>query len=657
MASMQDDPVLKAFDDFEASQATKTPSAVKVEVNSFDDDPVLRAFDDFDQREKKRKTPKKLPEEEIVTLSSGYTVSPAKNRREFGAGVGQSVRDIISSFDKPAMWLDEKLGSPTIGGIFPTAREAADRNLAARGQFETEYGENPNASAGRLVGQGALTAIPLSRMGFGTNLLGRIASGATQGAAGAALVSGGSDAPLEEQLAIGATIGGGIPAVGSALKAGKDFAGRFIEPFTESGRSAIAKRILDEFGGGPISSQSKEIVPGSLPTLAEVSGNPGIARLQDTLRDINSAPFEERLAANAAARKELFSKAAGTPEDIETAVALRADQAESVIKGLFSKERVVNPAPVINQIDEILTGPKGKRDAVKTSLNNIRSKVIDRDGNLETDTETLYESVRKQIGDLLDKSNLTNPAGKQAAKELIQIQDVLDDVIEEGAPGFKAYLSEFSTASKPIDAMEWLQNLKITDSKGNITLSKVTNAIQNAEKLKKTKGVNKAKSLSNEQLSTLRTIRDDLLRQENLTLGKSFGSPTVQKGSAQNKLQSMLPGKEGLFSGKMNPELIGAVLGQSAGSALGIPGIGTAAGGFAGRTIKNAYNAKGQAIRNALEEIMLNPESLNTVIRDNRMAFPKSVKNLAFLRKASPTAGAVSSNYLLNVLTGNAGMP
>lgn len=575
----------------------------------------------------------------------------------FGAGVIHGALPVANSVMHGVNWLTDKIYGPQphpaemVGNALQQAIEPDYKNIST---------VNPLATgAGELTGQIAATAPLLGPVGdvipvagnLATRTLARGAQGAAQGAGFNALTGQDATSGAETGAALNALVS---PAVYNTGKAGINMVKDIVQPMTESGRNSIVNDIVQGFAGKPLNINSNEIVAGSKPTLAEATGNPGIAQLQDTLRDINSTPFVEREAANSSARNNALMGASGTQQDIETAIAQRSAQAESALgnpdKGisgtLFSNARPVDSAPVVSAIDDILKGPEGQRDAVAKSLNNIRSKLVignessipkppiyDANGQiinstlnsktpiLQNDPETLYKSVRKQINDLIDSKDLSSDAGRNASAQLITVRDKLDDTIEQGAPGFKKYLSDYSGASTPINAMQWMQGLKLTDGTGNIILSKVQNALSNIKNLQNTPGINSAKNLAPDQISTLQNIRDDLLRKQNLTLGKSYGSPTVQKANAANKLQGIMGNaQQGLFASKMNPELSGAAGGAALGSLLNLPGS-TTAGAFLGskigKAVNNTYAAKNALIRDKLQQVMLEPGSYTPVSNSN----------------------------------------
>jgi hypothetical protein len=103
------------------------------------------------------------------------------------------------------------------------------------------------------------------------------------GAAGA--VAGGVVVPKVVEAAVK-----GVPAVGRAVRAA-------VEPLTEKGRATIAGRTLVNAAGDEAPTvaqrlaQAGELVPGSMPTAAQVAENGGIAALERSVSAAQPAEF------------------------------------------------------------------------------------------------------------------------------------------------------------------------------------------------------------------------------------------------------------------------------------------------------------------------------------------------------------------------------
>lgn len=378
---------------------------------------------------------------------------------------------------------------------------------------------------------------------------------------------------------------------------------------TQAGAQRQADRIIAHFAGnGPINPDVSQIVPGSTPTLAHATANPGIATLERGFMDANPGPFADRTTANDAARTQLLQNTIGTPEDIQAAVTARDHETSSLRDAAFAPGNVdrADSAPVVAKIKEILAGPAGQRDAVQSSLKNILSKVQVKDPEtgaitLQTDPQQLY-GIRKAIGDALSPLSAGTAAdGRQAARELGQVQDTLDKAIESGAPGFSKYIDAYSAASRPIDGMSYLQGLNLTEPKGNITLAKVDNAIKTINKQQKAGGAKAVKSVSDDQLTALTAVRDDLRRQANIYLGKSLGSSTFQNLSTN------------AATGALGHPLVahGATLLGGIHPAIGIPLAGARFGA-------NKLATRGEAmVQQALQNRLLNPGNGQNALSSN----------------------------------------
>jgi hypothetical protein len=424
------------------------------------------------------------------------------------------------------------------------------------------------------------------------------------------------------QAGTGTALGAASPVAVSGISALGNYAGNalgsLVRPFTTTGRQQIAQQVIANAAkGGPTALDLSQVVPGSAPTLAEATGNPGIATLQRTFRDLNPAPFVAREEQNAAARASAFGAAAGDKADIAAAEAARDAQATAARNQIFANGQPTSTQPVVDAIDSILVGPGGKRPSVVTSLGNVRNLLTDAEGNAlpNADPAMLYQSVRKGINDMIDTKlgPSANPAGVQASRELLQVRDALDGQIDSAAPGFQQYLSNYSNASTPIDAMRYLQGLNLTDQQGNITLSKVQSALRNLQKQQGQAGANDAKSVSASQIDALTSIRDDLLRSTNTGLGRSAGSSTAQNLASQQSVASLFPGKLGTAAAKLPAGSIGSGLGGVIGfGAGGAPGaaVGAAIGSRVGSGLTGLLNARNEAIQNEVTNLLLNPSAV-----------------------------------------------
>jgi hypothetical protein len=194
--------------------------------------------------------------------------------------------------------------------------------------------------------------------------------------------------------------------------------------------------------------------------------------------------------------------------------------------------------------------------------------------------------------------------GRNASGAVMQMRDKLADELATVSPLYGNARSTFSRMSQPVNAMEALQSLRMTNAQGNMTLSKANNAIQSLERLRKAPGANNAKSVNDEQFKKLKAIRADLRRQERLAAGKPAGSDTFQNIATDNILGSLLPGGAGVFA----QNKAGALVGQAG---------------------KLLYSGADEAIRSQLVDMMLTPELARAALaRQATLGGPSAVERL-----------------------------
>lgn len=440
------------------------------------------------------------------------------------------------------------------------------------------------------------------------NLAGKAANAGLR-AAGGAISGGVSAAAVDPDHAVGgAMIGAALPpalaGVGKLARYTGNAAKSVVQPFTEAGQDAIAAKIISKFGeGGPMQVNAAELVPGSLPTLAEATGNAGIATLQRATRDLRPNAFFERETANAAARNAAFDRVAGDQAAIDLASTARDDAANALYGKAFTadamrrglaQEAQATRAPFsgvgLSGAPEDLSTPGlrelANRPGFKAAIDAAKRLAADKGVRLEDPLQSLegLHYIKLALDDALNPAAKT-AMGRNASVAVMGMRDKLAEELAKVSPLYGNARRTFADMSQPINAMEALQGLapKLTDKSGNMTLAKVKNGIQSLDKFRKAPGVHPAKAVTEGQLGTLQAIHDDLLRQDFLQAGRSAGSNTFQNIATDNILSSLVPGRVGeTLRGK-----IGGPLGQ------------------VGRI---AYSGPNEAIRNRLTDMMLTPE-------------------------------------------------
>lgn len=485
-------------------------------------------------------------------------------------------------------------------------------------------------AAGNVVGQLGNFAFGGAGKGAGAvNLLTRAGSlaarGSVEGAAASGLTSPASDEPLGNQLLGGAIAGGLVhmasPAIGAAAKGGTDIANSLFEPLTDSGRTKIVNNFLTGVAdGGPTDIDAQSPIPGVQRTLAQATGNPGIAAQERSMRsnpNFNNA-FTGMAESNNQARQSFLTGIVGDENDLQALKDQRDAVATPLRQQAFASATQADPRPVINAIDQVLQSPSGQRDVVSSALDNIRSKLATTGPGgqvqLQTDPEQLY-GIRQAIGDMLNPLSAGTQSDKRlASSELMGVKQSLDDAIEQAAPGYKDYLQQYSQLSRPVDEAQYLQSLKIDDGNlnGQITLGKVNSAITQIEKAQALPGVNPAKSVSNDTMNSLYALRDDLRAAGRSDLGRGTGSDTAQKLASDGLRKALTATKIG--------NVLLATAGAGAGAAAhGAEGatFGGGAGALLGAGANAVYAQKAGAIDNKLTNFLLDPNAAGLNLGSN----------------------------------------
>ncbi|ESQ77915.1 hypothetical protein ABENE_23270 [Asticcacaulis benevestitus DSM 16100 = ATCC BAA-896] len=553
----------------------------------------------------------------------------------------------------------------------------ADRNA-----YDARYGNNGWATGGRLAGNVAFTA-PLmggagaaleaapgmsfvaGTAGKGGNLLLRGSSlatrGALEGAGSSAILSSQTDKPLSEQLKEGVLIGAAIPLVGNALYGGGKAAvggirNALIDPITEAGQNKIVNRFLQErAAGAPVAIDSVSPIPGVQRTTAQsvVGGNSGLSALERSTKATNtefSNQFDSLMKSNNEARKAYVSDLAGTKDDLAALTQQRDAAATPLREAAFQNVNAADPQPVIAEIDKILQSPAGQSDAVQEALSAIKKKLAktDADGkiSLQTDPEQLY-GIRKAIDTSLSPLAIGTTADKRLASgELMQVKSALDDAIEESAPGFGSYLAKYAELSKPVNEAQYLQSLNLVDSNGHMTLGKVDSALKAIEKLRSKSGVNPAKSISDDAMEKLRSLRDDLQAEGQSNAGRGAGSDTAQKLATAGMTKALGASKLASIPLALASGLGTMALGHN-------PMESTLVGGGSKMVLDAAnsfYGAKNAEIHNKLISVLLDPEYANFAVNPvvNRRLIPAGAnKLLSTVRSQGTMVGGVTLNNRL----------
>ena len=330
----------------------------------------------------------------------------------------------------------------------------------------------------------------------------------------------------------------------------------------------------------------------SVPTVAEATGDIGLTALQKSVKTENPVPFANRVSEQNTARNLLLDTMAKSDAEFEAAKTARdAATAPMREKAFVRSDNGVKKAEILNDVDALsnqinshnklrslnsplapsiketkalqsnmmkkaldylsiyepkaqplnsgflvekltkeLSTPQASRQSVEQAINWVSKRL----GN-KTDARSIYE-VRKDINDAMQGKYSGELANLKLAKSTLKdLKNSLDDAIESSAPGFKAYLGKYTNASRPINHMEILRDIKqntmlaapdLASGFDTISQPKWSNMVQkNRAEL--------AKTLPKAHLDKLDAITADLDRGTALSAAglKAVGSDTMQNAS------------------------------------------------------------------------------------------------------------------------------
>ena len=487
-----------------------------------------------------------------------------------------------------------------------------------------------NTAAGGTPGQGVVYGAALGPVGMAAVPLAR----------GALLLGGRAASGLLDSLAPGAASDAGdvAGAVPGAAPGGAQAAPQAIPTslpktglnITQKGADATADRIIAHFAqGGPTDINDNALLTASdgsatKPSLAQVTGNAGIATLERAVQAEKPQAFAQQWAGNDDVRNQVLSSLTGTPGDIDSAIAYRDATTSQARTAAFADAKPVDAQPVVDQVNQLIAQNAGRptvQGPLQQVLNQLEVKVpdptVDPATGLPTpgatieqavsDPATLY-NVRKYIGDIISpKAAGTAQDGRAAAAQLMTLKPVLDDTIESGAPGYKDYIAQYDALSQPIDGMQALQKLNLYDASGNVTLPKIDNAIKSLTAQQNAPGYKLADSITPEQMGQLVALRDNMRQAGQSNLGRSLGSNTFQNFATNSLINA---------AGSHAGHAVGAVLSAAgADAAVGPLGMVAAPLGYAASHIIGNIGAKSRGmVMESLTNKLLNPQAASNAL-------------------------------------------
>lgn len=362
-----------------------------------------------------------------------------------------------------------QFGMPVTGMVSGAADSAADA-------LSLPEPETDNERLAMAIGKGAISAVP--GMGLGGAM--SAGSGAvrtagnwlraapvTQAASGAA--AGGAAEYTKQQTGsdaaavMAALIAGGGTALGTA---GAQGTLTTLRPLTAGGRDRIVGDVLNMQARNPQRAiqnmtNAPTYVPGSKPLAGVASGDPGLINLQRGAERMDTRRlFAENIEQANQARNDALSAVTMNPSQVDALSKARTAKADVDTAALFDTPQMTAArVPTNNLMAELHALKQDRRlyarqpfqEAVREARRMIvsNSKRNRTTGAMEINPGVLY-SIRQNLAQGLSGQIRSDaaPNVKLAGKAGEKILSILDDEIENAAPGFKAYMADLAQSGE-----------------------------------------------------------------------------------------------------------------------------------------------------------------------------------------------------------------
>jgi len=418
----------------------------------------------------------------------------AELSRQAGLSVRPMAQAVMSAGGMLPLVVDPavNLFNLAAGTSVPTMTQAMPRTLSAMGFPEPQTGQERVVQDIATAGYGVPAVANLAQRALpavqsvqaqeflkmlATNPRAQAAAATASTAAAGSLREGGAPPSMQMGGAMlaGMVAPGGpkLPITQRALAA----PATVVQPFTEAGREVIVGNVLRRLATRPDEAaarlaQAQPLVPGVSPTTAATAFDPGLASAETAIRALDqSGAFATQLSANQQALIDAYRRISGQPGSIPAAEAKRAARTAPMREQAFENRAPVLTDAIEAQIQATLADPMKQRTTVTDAMKEVQRLINARkapDGTI--DPAALY-SVRKDISQIMSGALQGEKANLKLAKgELKDLLPVIDNTIESGAPGFKAYMDKFSKMSGPIDQMRLLQDIerRVTTGQPNL---------------------------------------------------------------------------------------------------------------------------------------------------------------------------------------------
>lgn len=303
------------------------------------------------------------------------------------------------------------------------------------------------------------------------------------------------DAGIQNRMALAAIgmLGSGVGGTSAtALERAAGGAAQLAAPFRSASgpgvgsaytREGIVGQVLNKLSTTPgltpsVLEAAQPLVPGSYPTIAQASRDPGLIAAEVGIRNAldagggSSGRIAQRYSQQNTARNQALDNLempsvpvpeGGTPGrgTLEYAQAKRQRAVEDELTQAMTNPNrgVVDLDPVMLAINRVQSRPTGAKADVQNAMTYAHNRLTQEGVDL-TDPETLY-AIRQDLKDAANGHyNSDQPALARARSQLNEVIGSLDDVIDRAAPGYRDYLELYAKRSRPLNQQAALRDLR-----------------------------------------------------------------------------------------------------------------------------------------------------------------------------------------------------
>lgn len=484
----------------------------------------------------------------------------------------------MSTFDKTAAGFGKAIVD-TGRGIGQLVGLVSDADVNEAKARDAALINTTSGMVGNVAGNLAI-ALPTVAIPGATTLKGAAAIGTLQGLAQP--VTG--DESRLTNAALGGAAGAGGVTAGRVLSGVYQGGKALIEPFTQKGREKITGRVIQRFADNPNSvstATGARSVTGATPTIAEETGDAGMARLQDAVRSTDpqiAGRIDARLADNNAARVEALRGMTGQDGGRDFAVQMRAGTTKPMYDAAISLG--IDPA-TLNAAQKGEMTKLMQMPAIMDAIGGARENALNYGMKFSNDSSIAgFHQAKMALDDKLRDLANQGLGDSNKAQAIRMAKDRLVTFMDSMTGGaYGEARATFAEMSKPINQMDVVSEIlkKGTSNTSDLSgtprlmpnaLTGIIKSPQSEQAIIKaaTGGKASANSLADiltpEQNNMVRAVIGEVDRSGAVArAGNGPGSATAQRMAAQNVLARLI-GPTGLPSSWAESALANTVVGK-----------------------------------------------------------------------------------------------